>query len=40
MLKAIAEKLAASTQQLGARMRGLGGELGFNWIGEWRDQLG
>jgi hypothetical protein len=33
MLKATAEKLAA------AKIRGLGGEPGFNWIGEWRDQL-
>jgi hypothetical protein len=39
MLKATAEKLAASTQQLRAKIRGLGGEPGFNWIGEWRDQL-
>jgi hypothetical protein len=39
MLKAVAEKLAASTQQLRAKIRGLGGEPGFNWIGEWRDQL-
>jgi hypothetical protein len=39
MLKATAEKLAASTQQLRAKIRGLGGELGFNWIGESRDQL-
>jgi hypothetical protein len=39
MLKAAAEKLVASTQQLRAKIRGLGGEPGFNWIGEWRDQL-
>jgi hypothetical protein len=39
MLKAAAEKLAASTQQLRANIRGLGGQPGFNWIGEWRDQL-
>jgi hypothetical protein len=34
LLKAAAEKLAASTQQLRAKIRGLGGEPGFNWIGE------
>jgi hypothetical protein len=40
MLEAAAEKPAASTQQLRAKIRGLGGEPVFNWIGEWRDQLG
>jgi hypothetical protein len=39
MLKAAAEKLAASTQQMRAKIRGLGGEPGFNWIGGWRDHL-
>jgi hypothetical protein len=38
-LKPQLKKLAASTQQLRAKIRGLGGEPGFSWIGEWRDQL-
>jgi hypothetical protein len=32
MLKAAAEKLAASTQQLRAKIHGLGGGAGFNWM--------
>jgi len=40
VLEAAAKKFAASTEQLRGKIRGPGGETGFNWLGEWRDQLG
>ena len=38
--EAAAEKLAASNPTIESKDSWPGRRTGFNWIGEWRDQLG